>query len=516
MTNEVGFRRKYTTIKGISTIRRLTWKGKIRLGIKVKYGKDKEGNDLYRPKETEFFVCPSEVKAFYGEKPKKLSIMFPLNDMESIFPQAYKFYGKSKGLKCSGDGVDATFVNDEGEMENRKCPCENLKPYDPKTKTGGCSKRGTLLFFIPAVSLGAVYAMDFGSFHSIVDVQSGIALAQEMLKGRIAMVPFTLSRVQKETHNEDKKQIHWTLQCELAIKDPKEIKRIREGENIFRGQNKIYEIEEREEDKNPAYDSKKDSAVIEEETEEEIEERLMESTRKAEALIKEYDELEARKVELKKQMEEGKHDIKTYQEAKIIAKKEKEEGENVVEVPKEDKPKTETNNLATDLQKKTIYGDVVCEACGTKVYGFRCLKCKNTDLHVIEEGLYHDPLLTRADFEKEMKPTLYPLKLTTVLADNIIFWWKGNKKVMTIGERVKRESKEEAETIEPIIEGTKEERIKAAQEIVSRPGKLEIKDKDAPFPGEKEEKPGSSFNNAIPFESKKKKISKGEDFIAPK
>lgn len=323
MENKVGFRRKYTTIKGISTIRRLTWKGKIRLGIKVKYGEDAKGNPLYRPKETDYFVCPKEVKAFYGEEPKRLSIMFPLNDMESIFPQAYKFYGKSKGLKCSGDGVDATFVNDKGEMENRKCPCENLKPYDPKTKTGGCSKRGTLLFFIPAISLGAVYAMDFSSFHSIVDVQSGIALAQEMLKGRIAMVPFTISRVQKETHNEGKKQIHWTLQCELALKDPEEIKRIREGENIFRGQGKTYEIEERKEDISPAYDSKEDGAVIEEETEEEIKAREEEVVKKQETLQKEYEETKAREEELKKQIEAGKSSIRTPAEIKKVAEKKK-------------------------------------------------------------------------------------------------------------------------------------------------------------------------------------------------
>lgn len=328
MTDEVGFRRKYTTIKGISTIRRLTWKGKIRLGIKVEYGglvPDKDGirRRKTRPKETDYFVCPSEVKAFYGEEPKKLSIMFPLNDMESIFPQAYKFYGRSKGLKCSGDGTDATFVNDEGEMENRKCTCENLKPYDPKTKTGGCSKRGTLLFFIPSVSLGAVYAMDFGSFHSIVDVQSGIALAQEMLKGRIAMVPFTLSRVQKETHNEGKKQIHWTLQCELALKDPEEIKRIREGENIFRGQNKVYEIEERKEDISPEYDSKEDGAVVE--TEEDIKaqeaEEAEQAKAKQEALIKENEDIEKRQAELKEEIEAGKHKIKTP--AEIKAKLEK-------------------------------------------------------------------------------------------------------------------------------------------------------------------------------------------------
>jgi len=371
MTDEVGFRRKYTTIKGISTIRRLTWKGKIRLGIKVQYGKDKEGNPLYRPKETDYFVCPSEVKAFYGEEPKRLSIMFPLNDMESIFPQAYKFYGRSKGLKCSGDGADATFVNDEGEMESRKCPCDNLKPYDPKTKTGGCSKRGTLLFFIPAVSLGAVYAMDFGSFHSIVDVQSGIALAQEMLKGRIAMVPFTLSRVQKETHNEGKKQIHWTLQCELAIKDPEEIKRIREGENIFRGQGKVYEIEERKEDISPAHDSKEEGAVIEEETAEDAEAREVEEAEQREAEKetnkKEFDESKKKEADLEKARKLGKTSLKTPAQVKEMMEERKAKIAEVLRVARAYKVNSWDEIMEIGVRYKIFFDGIVASQSKTYI-----------------------------------------------------------------------------------------------------------------------------------------------------
>ena len=333
---------------------------------------------------------------------------------------------------------------------------------------------------IPSVSIGTFFECTIHGTVSISEVNSGFTMAEITTGGCWAMIPFRMRRVAKKLKipGTAKMKTHWVVTLEVAA-STEEIKRVKKGEILYLGQNAHYELEA------PGL-PKENKAYVPQETEEEIEARLIEASRKAEALVAEYDELEARKVELKKQIEKGQHNIKSYKEAKVITQKEKEEGENVVAEPKEDKPLPETTYLATDSQKETIYGDVVCEECGTKVYGFKCLKCKNTDLHVIKEGIFHDPSMTRADFEKEMKPTMYFSKLTAVEADKVIFWWKGNKKEMTVGERVKRESEEKGvESIEPIIEGTKEERIKAAKEIVSRPG--------------------SSPDNAIPFRGKAKK-----------
>jgi hypothetical protein len=90
-----------------------------------------------------------------------------------------------------------------------------------------------------------------------------------MLGGRIAMVPFKLRRIPKETHGNGQKQIHYTLQLELDI-PLDHAQKIREGENIYLLQKKRYEIEAPPEEINPAYDSKEEGAVIVEETEEEI------------------------------------------------------------------------------------------------------------------------------------------------------------------------------------------------------------------------------------------------------
>lgn len=210
------FRQKYTRIEGLSTIRRLPRLGKIRLGIKVEYGAvktNKEGirEPLFRPKEVDYFVCPPEIKKFYGDEPKELNIMFPLNDPEVLFPQAYKYYGSGKGLKCRGDGINATRLNEEtNEMEERSCPCELLGG-------GKCKQVASLSFMMPSIKIGGVYQIDLSSYHSIVDINSGFDYAMAMLGGRIAMVPFILRRVPRETHNEGKKQTHYTLTMELDI-----------------------------------------------------------------------------------------------------------------------------------------------------------------------------------------------------------------------------------------------------------------------------------------------------------
>ena len=60
-------------IKGISEVRRLPRLGKIRLGIKVQGDK----KNPY-PRAVDYFVVPEEIQPCVGEKPKKLSIMFPV------------------------------------------------------------------------------------------------------------------------------------------------------------------------------------------------------------------------------------------------------------------------------------------------------------------------------------------------------------------------------------------------------------------------------------------------------
>lgn len=197
----MGFNQRITRIKGLSDRRRLPRLGSIRLGIKKKSAKT--GNEY--PVEVDYFVCPPEVQAVFGEKPKELEIMVPINEIDAVFPQAYKFYGSSKGLKCQGNGEIAYRVKeDTGEMIEVECPCELLDQ-------GKCKQSGTLMVMVPKVSVGGIYQIRTSSFNSIVDINSGLDYVSALV-GRFAMIPLTLRRVKTETHHDDKKQYHYTLQ----------------------------------------------------------------------------------------------------------------------------------------------------------------------------------------------------------------------------------------------------------------------------------------------------------------
>lgn len=190
---------KVTRVQGISERRRLPRLGKIRLGVKVV--NPKTGNEY--PKEVDYFVCPPEVEKVYGPRPKELDVMFPVNNLDVIFPQAYKWYGDQKGLKCIGNGQIAYRLDEQsGEMVERECPCELLN--------NGCSLRGHLLLILPRVNMG-VYQIDVGSYNSVVNINSGLEYI-EFLIGRFAMVPLKLRRVPKEIPYEGQKRLHYPLQ----------------------------------------------------------------------------------------------------------------------------------------------------------------------------------------------------------------------------------------------------------------------------------------------------------------
>jgi len=361
MTNNKNvFRQKFTRIEGLSAIRRLPRLGKIRLGIKkmsAKTGKE-------YPSETKYFVCPPEIRKIYGDEPTELNIMFPLNDPETLFPQSYQWFGSSKGLKCKGDGVNATRLNeDTNVMEERTCPCDLLEE-------GKCKQRASLVFMMPTIKIGGVYQIDLGSYHSIVDINSSLDYAMAMLDGRIAMVPFKLRRVPKETHSNGKKQTHYTLQLELDI--PLEhAQRIREGENIFRGQNKVYEIEERKEDINPAYDSKEDGAVIVEETEEDIrarEEKEAEQKKaEKEALKKENEGYDKRETDLKEAKKIGGITLRTPAQVKEIMEKKKAKIAEVLRIARAYKVNSWDEVMDIGVRHKIFFEGIVASQAKTYI-----------------------------------------------------------------------------------------------------------------------------------------------------
>jgi len=195
--------RKFTKIEGLSSVRRLPRLGKIRLGVKVE---GKSGKSY--PKETPHFVVTEEVAKVYGNEPKELDIMIPVEQTEVVFPQAYEMYGSGKGLKCTGDGVTALRFDEESKsMRERECPCEYFEQ-------GKCKQRAHLSVLLPRVSVGGIYQIDTSSYNSIVDLNSSLDYVRALV-GRISMVPLKLKREARETHHDGHKQVHYTMRIEL-------------------------------------------------------------------------------------------------------------------------------------------------------------------------------------------------------------------------------------------------------------------------------------------------------------
>lgn len=231
------FKQQFSRIKGLSEKRRLPRLDRIRLGFKLK---TKEGKEY--PAELPFFLLPKEVAKIYGGKvtverakelgvtrkdvlkfieeniyrlAEELEVMFPINDIDAVFPTAYKYYGSQKGLICMGDGEKALRLNEQTKiMEEIACPCENLRSDDsPK---GDCIQRAHLLCLVPRVSMGGTYQITLSSVNSIIDINSGFDYVSAMI-GRFALVPLKLRRIPTETHHNKQKQIHYTLQLLLDV-----------------------------------------------------------------------------------------------------------------------------------------------------------------------------------------------------------------------------------------------------------------------------------------------------------
>jgi hypothetical protein len=227
--NEIEKPREFRSIKDFApTI--IPRCGKIRLGIKKK---SKRGN-LY-PSETDYFVfdpdLPGRAKLVeqFGEKPKRILVTFASSDIGTVFPQAYKMYGRSLGLVCRGNGEEAERVvidrvdgkprkrkdaNGKTMIEVLKCPCEFLGGDRPK-----CRPIGNLMVVVPSVSWQA-YQIDTSSYHTMKDIASELNHFNATLAGGVRGKLFWLTREPKDTFESGSKNTHYTLH--LRLPEPEE------------------------------------------------------------------------------------------------------------------------------------------------------------------------------------------------------------------------------------------------------------------------------------------------------
>ena len=188
-------------IKGVSSARRIDRLGIIRLGIKV----EPPDKSAY-PRPTDYFVCPPEVQAVFGEKPKELAIMFPSDDEEQIARQYLRCYGQTHGLVCWGDGENGRSKIDvhTGAMADRNTKDWEWRPVtcnpqDCPEFGGRCRKVMNLMFMMPDVPGLGMWQINTSSFYSIQNINTTLEIIRNLTKspecpqGRVSWIPLTLA-----------------------------------------------------------------------------------------------------------------------------------------------------------------------------------------------------------------------------------------------------------------------------------------------------------------------------------
>lgn len=198
-------------IKGVTEVVRLPRLGKVKLGIK----KENDRGTVY-PSPTDYFVCPEEVKAVFGEQPRELRIMFPTDDESQWASQHLKCYSASRGLICRGDGelaiarVDIKTgeiaTKEAGQTELREITCnpESCAHYE----RGQCRRVMNLQFLLPDCPGFGVYQLDTSSFYSIVNINSMLKLIRGICQ-RLSMIPLSLKLVEQQVQpHGNRKTVH--------------------------------------------------------------------------------------------------------------------------------------------------------------------------------------------------------------------------------------------------------------------------------------------------------------------
>ncbi len=195
-------------IKGVTEVVRLPRLGKIRLGIKKE-----NASGVSYPFQTEYFVCPEEVRKVFGEKPRELRIMFPTDDQTQWASQYLRCYSASRGLVCRGDGETAVAKIDvrtgeiaskeSAETEMKEITCNPAKCAYYQKAQG--RRVMNLQFLLPDCPGFGVYQLDTSSFFSIVNVNSSLELIRGTC-GRLSMLPLSLKLIGQEVQPEGKKK----------------------------------------------------------------------------------------------------------------------------------------------------------------------------------------------------------------------------------------------------------------------------------------------------------------------
>jgi len=155
--------------------------GVIRLGIK-----EKNAKGIEFPREVAFFVVPESLKPLVGDKPTKLTVLFPSDDPDRVLVADYiRYSGKLLTLKCDGERfvelpkTGGEVVGECKKERGKPCPC-------------GAKAVGRLNVIILDAPLG-VYQIVCGGEGRIADLLTELNVYKRAL-GRLTDVVFVVER----------------------------------------------------------------------------------------------------------------------------------------------------------------------------------------------------------------------------------------------------------------------------------------------------------------------------------
>lgn len=215
---------------------RLQPSGTIRLGNKVPTAGGKE-----RPNEVDHFILQphtpieedkiellAKFAELYGDEPKEIEVMFPVNDKDRNFPYFYMHWGKV--LKCKGDGKTATcfhsdFMAGLEEIGKDSSGLPEVRCYGkmgsgefpeiecPNYTSEKCKMSGTLNVLVAGMGMG-IWRINTTSVVSIVNIISGMDLIETFAQ-RLNLVPFRLQRRKRDGTYDGRKTVHYPLFMEI-------------------------------------------------------------------------------------------------------------------------------------------------------------------------------------------------------------------------------------------------------------------------------------------------------------
>lgn len=212
-------------IKDLTDAVRLPRLGKIHLGIRHP--------EKGYPMKTDYFVFPKDhadykkLVELFGEKPKELRILIPVEDEEQWASQYYKAYNQTYGLVCKGDGELALRMvalktgnqpdkDTPGTVTLREQSCPGKDCHEYKSKK--CGEVMNLRFLLPEVPGLGVWQIDTGSINSILNINSCAWIIKRAF-GRISLIPLKLTFEPMQVNNPDdgKKQTVYVLNLRTSV-----------------------------------------------------------------------------------------------------------------------------------------------------------------------------------------------------------------------------------------------------------------------------------------------------------